>query len=104
MSALAQSQPTFGPDVQPLMRHDPVTTAERSKVDWKGIGYLFSIAGVFLLGARSLPRPDDPSWFWWALIGGIATSIVGFGLRYLAHLKQRRELRRAEAKADGKSR
>jgi len=85
------------------MRHDPVTRAERSKVDWKGIGYLFSIAGVLLLGARSMPRPTDPAWFWWALIGGIITSIVGFGLRYLAHLKQRRELMRTEAKADGKN-
>jgi len=103
MSALAKSQPTFGPDVQSPMRHDPVTKAEQSKVDWKGIGYLFSIAGVFLLGARSMPKPGDPSWFLWALIAGIVTSIVGFGLRYLAHLKQRWEIRRTEAKADGKS-
>ena len=86
------------------MRHDPVTMAEQSKVDWKGIGYLFSIAGVLLLGARSLPKPSDPEWFWWALAGGVVTSIIGFGIRYLAHLKQRREIRRAEAKADGKNR
>ena len=78
--------------------------AEQSKVDWKGIGYLFSIAGVLLLGARSLPKPSDPEWFWWALAGGVVTSIIGFGIRYLAHLKQRREIRRAEAKADGKNR
>lgn len=86
-----------------MMPRDPLTKAERSKVDWKGIGYLFSIAGVLLLGARSMPKPDDPSWFLWALIGGVVTSIVGFGLRYLAHLKQRREIRRTEAKADAKS-
>jgi drug/metabolite transporter (DMT)-like permease len=85
------------------MRDDPVTMAEQSKLDWKGIGYLFSIAGVLLLGARSMPRPTDPKWFWWALIGGIVTSIIGFGLRYFAHLKQRREIRRTEAKAGGKA-
>ena len=55
--------------------------AEQSKIDWKGIGYLFSIAGVLLLGARSLPRPNDPSWFWWALIGGI---IIGLASTVLA--------------------
>jgi hypothetical protein len=85
------------------MRDDPVTMAEQSKLDWKGIGYLFSIAGVLLLGARSMPKPTDPKWFWWALAGGIVTSIIGFGLRYFAHLKQRREIRRTEAKADGKT-
>ena len=85
------------------MRHDPVTRAEHSRIDWKGIGYLFSIAGVLLLGARSMPKPDDPSWYLPALIGGVVTSIIGFGLRYFAHLKQRREIRETEAKADGKS-
>jgi hypothetical protein len=50
-----------------------------------------------------MPRPTDPKWFWWALAGGIVTSIIGFGLRYFAHLKQRREIRRTEAKADGKT-
>jgi phosphotransferase system glucose/maltose/N-acetylglucosamine-specific IIC component len=76
--------------------------AERSRVDWKGIGYIFSIIGVLLLGAKSMPKPHDPSWYWPALIGGVVTSIIGFGIRYLAHLKQRREIMRAEAKADQK--
>lgn len=77
--------------------------AEHSRVDWKGIGYLFSIAGVLLLGARSMPKPQDPSWYWPALIAGVVTSLVGFALRYFAHLKQRRELRRTETKADKNS-
>jgi hypothetical protein len=74
--------------------------AEKSSVDWKGIGYLFSIAGVFLLGAKSLPKPGDPGWHWAALVGGVVASIVGFGLRYLSHLKQRREIRQARAEAE----
>jgi hypothetical protein len=74
--------------------------AEQSEVDWKGIGYLFSIAGVLLLGAKSLPKPADPWWHWPALLLGALTSIIGFGLRYLSHLKQRRELKRAEAEAE----
>ena len=86
------------------MRHDPVTRAEHSSIDWKGIGYVFSIAGVFLLGARSWPKPEDPWWYLPALIGGTVTSIVGFVLRYFAHLKQKREIREAEAKADRKKR
>jgi hypothetical protein len=96
-------QPKAQWDVQRTMRNDPVTKAERSKIDWKGIGYLFSIAGVLLLGARSWPKPGDPSWFWPALIGGVVTSLIGFGLRYLSHLKERRQIDDAEAKADGKA-
>jgi hypothetical protein len=33
------------------------------------------------------------------LIAGMATSIVGMGFRYKAHLDQQRELRKAEAEA-----
>lgn len=77
--------------------------AEQSKVDWKGIGYLFSILGMLLLGAEAIPKPTDPWWYWPALAGGVVTSIIGFGIRYLAHLKQRREIKRTKAKADGKN-
>ena len=82
------------------MRRDPVTMAEQSKIDWKGTGYLFSIAGVLLLGARSMPKPGDPGWYWPALVAGVLTSLIGFALRYLAHLKQRREIMRAKAEAE----
>ena len=76
--------------------------AEQSRVDWKGIGYLFSIAGVLLLGAKSMPKLGDPGWHWPALILGVVTSIIGFGLRYFSHLKERREIERAKAEAEGK--
>ena len=89
-----------GLDVPAAMRHDPVASAEQSRLDWKGIGYLFSIAGVLLLGAMSVPKPDDPGWYWPALVAGVLTSLIGFALRYLAHLKQRREMRRTKAEAE----
>ena len=82
------------------MRHDPVTLAERSRVDWKGIGYLFSVVGILFMGAEAIPKPTDPWWYWPALIAGVAISIIGFAIRYLAHLKERREIKRAEAKAE----
>ena len=34
------------------------------------------------------------------LIIGMATSIVGMGFRYLAHLRQKREIEKAEAEAE----
>ena len=74
------------------MRHETVTIPVGNGIDWKGIGYLFSIAGVLLLGAEAIPKPTDPTWYWFALIGGVITSLVGFALRYMAHLKQRREM------------
>ena len=55
--------------------------AEQSKVDWKGIGYLFSILGMLLLGAEAIPKPNDPWCDWPALVGSGGTSIIGFDLR-----------------------
>jgi hypothetical protein len=68
-------------------------------MDWKGIGYLLSMAGALLLGAIAWPKPDDPSWHLPALIGGVATTIAGFAVRYLAHLKQRREIEQTKREA-----
>ncbi|HEX5239340.1 MAG TPA: hypothetical protein VFW39_12865 [Sphingomicrobium sp.] len=83
------------------MRHRTVTIPASPGIDWKGIGYLFSIAGVLLMGAEAIPKPTDPWWYWPALAGGIVTSIIGFGLRYMAHLKERREM--AEVKKEAAS-
>lgn len=69
-------------------------------IDWKGIGYLFSIAGALLLGAEAWPKPSDPGWHLPALVAGIATTITGFVVRYLAHLKQRREIDQAKSEAE----
>jgi len=75
-----------------------------SGFDWKGVGYLVSILGVFLLGAIAWPNDSDPTWHAPVLIGGMATSIAGMGFRYKAHLDQQRELRRTRRKVDGQAR
>ena len=82
------------------MRHDIVTIAEQSRVDWKGIGYAFSVVGILFLGAEAKPKPIDPWWYWPALILGVVTSIIGFGIRYIAHRKQRREMQRVKSEAE----
>jgi hypothetical protein len=61
-------------------------------LDWKALGYLTSIVSVFFLGAISWPKPDDPRWHAPALIVGMATSILGMGFRYLAHIKQKKQM------------
>lgn len=82
------------------MRHKTAGIASPQDIDWKGIGYLFSIGGILLLGAHAWPKPSDPSWHLPALIIGVAVSIIGFGLRYMAHLKERREIAQAKAEAE----
>ena len=81
------------------MRRESVTISRPKGVDWKGLGYLVSIVSVFFLGAIAWPKPEDPAWHLPALIAGMALSIVGMGLRYLAHLKQQKEMAKVEAEA-----
>ena len=83
------------------MRHE-IVTIHRPGLDWKGLGYLVSIVSVFLLGAIAWPTDGEPRWYMPALIGGMATSILGMAFRYKAHFDQRRELEQSEAKVDGK--
>lgn len=68
-------------------------------IDWKGLGYLTSIASVFFLGAIAWIKDNPPDWYCPALIAGMATSIIGISLRYKAHLDQQRELKKTEAEA-----
>lgn len=82
------------------MRHETVTIAVPQGLDWKGIGYLLSMVGALLLGAIAWPKPEDPAWHLPALIGGVATTIAGFGVRYMAHLKQRREIEETKREAE----
>jgi hypothetical protein len=86
------------------MRHDRLTIGQTKGLDWKAIGYLTSIVSVFFLGAIAWPKPGDPAWHLPALLIGMASSIVGMAFRYKAHLDEKREIRRAEAKADGRRR
>ena len=81
------------------MRHETVTKPTVNGVDWKGLGYLVSIVSVFLLGAIAWPKADEPSWHMGVLLAGMATSIVGMGCRYKAHLDEQREIRKAKAEA-----
>jgi hypothetical protein len=82
------------------MRNETVTIPVPQGIDWKGIGYLFSIAGALLLGAQAWPKPTDPSWHLPALIAGVGTTIIGFVVRYIAHLKQRKEIEQAKREAE----
>jgi hypothetical protein len=82
------------------MRNDAERTVSGPHVDWKALGYLTSILSVFFLGAIAWPKPDDPAWHLPALIFGMATSIIGMGFRYKAHLDEKREIGKAKAKAD----
>jgi hypothetical protein len=82
------------------MRHETVTVPLPTGIDWKGIGYLFSIAGALLLGAIAWPTPEEPAWHLPALLGGVGTTIIGFAIRYLAHLKERKELARTRREAE----
>jgi hypothetical protein len=84
------------------MRHENVTMQATGGIDWKGLGYLVSIASVFFLGAIAWPKPDAPWWHLPALIVGMATSIMGMGFRYKSHLDELRELKRTEAEARGR--
>ena len=68
-------------------------------MDFKGLGYLVSILSVLLLGAVAWPTPDEPAWHAPVLAGGMATSIIGMGLRYVSHLQQQKELKQTEAAA-----
>ena len=68
------------------MRHETVT-AENTGLDFKAAGYLVSIGSVLLLGAVAWPGPQDPGWVKPVLIAGMATSMIGMLLRYIAHLK-----------------
>ncbi|HEV2595921.1 MAG TPA: hypothetical protein VGU01_12035 [Sphingomicrobium sp.] len=72
----------------------------REGTDWKGIGYLFSIAGALLLGAHAWPKSSDPTWHLPALVAGVGTTIIGFAVRYIAHLKERREIEEAKSEAE----
>jgi hypothetical protein len=81
------------------MRREGVTVPAVSGLDWKALGYSVSIVSVLFLGAIAWPKPEDPIWHLPVLIAGMATSIIGMGFRYKAHLDEQREIRKAKAEA-----
>ena len=82
------------------MRHDNVTIPAPAGIDIKAIGYLTSIVSVLLLGAVAWAKENPPSWYYPVLIIGMATSMIGMGFRYAAHLRQKREIEKARAEAE----
>jgi hypothetical protein len=81
------------------MRHETVTVPAASGLDFKAIGYLTSIVSVLFLGAVAWTKENPPGWYHPVLVIGMATSIIGMGFRYLAHLRQKHEIRKAKAEA-----
>lgn len=65
----------------------------------KGVGYLISTLSVLLLGAVAWPKTGDPSWKAVAVAAGMAASILGMALRFMAHRKQDAELKQAKARS-----
>ncbi|GAA4004819.1 hypothetical protein [Sphingomonas humi] len=64
----------------------------------RGLGYLISIVSVLLLGAVAWPKPGDPAWHMPAVLLGMALSIGGMGLRWLASRQQKHELNAVESR------
>ena len=72
-------------------------------MDLKGLGYLVSTISAAFLGVVAWPAPDEPRWKAWAVAAGIATSVIGMGLRFLSHRKERHDIERTEAEAQGRA-
>lgn len=64
-------------------------------MDLQGLGYLISSVSVGFLGAVAWPRPDEPQWMAWAVVAGMTTSILGMGVRFMSHLRDKQNIRRA---------
>ena len=79
------------------MTHEKLT--QEARFDWKAAGYMVSIISVLFLGAAASDKPHAPWWYYPALVIGMATSILGMAFRYMAHLHQKREMKRTEAEA-----
>ena len=82
------------------MRHESVTVPVPTGLDWKATGYLISIVSVFFLGAVAWTKTNPPTWYHPVLVIGMATSIIGMACRYMAHLHEKREIRKAKAEAE----
>jgi hypothetical protein len=62
----------------------------------RGLGYLISIVSVLLIGAVAWPAPEEPRWKVAALLVGMALSVGGMGLRWMASRQQKSELHGVE--------
>ncbi|WP_308517767.1 hypothetical protein [Sphingomonas flavescens] len=71
-------------------------------LDWKLTGYLISSISVLLLGASGWPGAEQAAWKLPALLGGMATSIVGMACREYSHRQEKAAI--AYAKREAKKR
>lgn len=55
-------------------------------------GYAISIASVVLLGIVAWRAASDRDWLTLALVGGMATSVIGMAFRWEAHRLQAQEI------------
>ncbi|MDB5721469.1 MAG: hypothetical protein JWP15_2087 [Alphaproteobacteria bacterium] len=67
----------------------------------KGYGYLVSILSVLLLAVPSLKGAKDSPIMAACLVLGMAASIVGMGIRWVADLKQKAKVSEARSAARG---
>ena len=81
------------------MKHQIVSVPAPTGLDWKAVGYLVSIVSVLFLGAIAWTKENPPSWYYPVLVAGMAMSIIGMGCRYMAHLHQKAEIRKAKDEA-----
>ena len=82
------------------MKQETVSAAAPTGLDWKAVGYLVSIGSVFFLGAVAWAKENPPGWYYPVLVVGMASSIIGMGCRYIAHLKEKAEIRETRAEAE----
>jgi hypothetical protein len=59
-------------------------------MDWKAVGYVISMVSVMLIGAVAWPKQSDPAWMTPALMAGMLFSILGMGLRWIAHVQEKK--------------
>ena len=64
-------------------------------MDLQGLGYLISSVSVAFLGIVAWPGPEEPSWMTWAVAIGMALSILGMGVRFVSHMRDKRNIARA---------
>ena len=64
-------------------------------MDLKFLGYSISTVSVIFLGVAAWPKPGEPRWHAWAVAIGMATSILGMATRFISHLQDKHDIRRA---------
>ena len=66
-------------------------------MDLKFLGYSISTVSVIFLGVAAWPTPGEPQWHAWAVAIGMATSVLGMAIRFVSHLQDKHDIKRAAA-------